>query len=121
MIVTSDQQGSELQPSLLDDSIAPWFAHPSEKEANSIALVIDYWDTPAMLPRRDSAIRIKPNQCGGLSGGPENSKNKKALVSKGLVIKLAERVGFEPTVPCSTPDFESGTFDHSATSPQRPA
>ena len=33
---------------------------------------------------------------------------------------LAERVGFEPTVPCGTPDFESGTFDHSATSPQRP-
>ena len=30
---------------------------------------------------------------------------------------LAERVGFEPTVPCGTPDFESGTFGHSATSP----
>ena len=30
---------------------------------------------------------------------------------------LAERVGFEPTVPCGTPDFESGTFDHSAISP----
>ena len=33
------------------------------------------------------------------------------------VLVLAERVGFEPTVPCSTPDFESGTIDHSATSP----
>ena len=32
---------------------------------------------------------------------------------------VAERVGFEPTVPFSTPDFESGTFDHSATSPSR--
>ncbi len=32
--------------------------------------------------------------------------------------KLAERVGFEPTVPCGTPDFESGTFGHSATSPR---
>jgi membrane-bound lytic murein transglycosylase F len=31
---------------------------------------------------------------------------------------LAERVGFEPTVAYNaTPDFESGTFDHSATSP----
>src|SRR5215471_5713740 len=31
---------------------------------------------------------------------------------------LAERVGFEPTVRENrTPDFESGTFDHSATSP----
>ena len=36
-----------------------------------------------------------------------------------LFIPLAERVGFEPTVPCGTPDFESGTFDHSATSPGR--
>src|ERR1700749_1579263 len=32
---------------------------------------------------------------------------------------LAERVGFEPTVGGNpTPDFESGTFDHSATSPE---
>ena len=31
---------------------------------------------------------------------------------------LAERVGFEPTVPCGTPDFESGTFGHSAISPR---
>ncbi len=33
---------------------------------------------------------------------------------------LAEREGFEPSVPCSTPDFESGTIDHSATSPTGP-
>ncbi len=31
---------------------------------------------------------------------------------------MAERAGFEPAVPCGTPDFESGTFDHSATSPR---
>ena len=30
---------------------------------------------------------------------------------------LEEAVGFEPTVPCGTPDFESGTFGHSATLP----
>ncbi|GEM_PF-4633823 len=30
---------------------------------------------------------------------------------------MAEREGFEPPVPYGTPDFESGTFDHSATSP----
>ena len=33
------------------------------------------------------------------------------------VLVVAEKVGFEPTVPCGTPDFESGTFDHSAISP----
>ena len=36
-----------------------------------------------------------------------------------LIIKLAEREGFEPPVPCGTPDFESGAIDHSATSPGR--
>jgi hypothetical protein len=34
-----------------------------------------------------------------------------------LIIKVAEREGFEPPVPCGTPDFESGAIDHSATSP----
>ena len=31
---------------------------------------------------------------------------------------VAERVGFEPTVPCDTPHFECGALDHYATSPQ---
>jgi hypothetical protein len=31
--------------------------------------------------------------------------------------KLAERRGFEPLVPCGTPDFESGTFGLSVISP----
>src|SRR5258706_858985 len=31
--------------------------------------------------------------------------------------RLAERVGFEPTLRCRKPDFESGAIDHSATSP----
>jgi hypothetical protein len=32
---------------------------------------------------------------------------------------MAEREGFEPSVRgYRTPDFESGTFDHSATSPE---
>src|SRR6478735_3762268 len=40
---------------------------------------------------------------------------------EGPFLFLAERVGFEPTVRYErTPDFESGTIDHSATSPARP-
>ena len=39
----------------------------------------------------------------------------------GLFLKrqdfLEEREGFEPSEPYGSPDFESGTFDHSATSP----
>ena len=46
-----------------------------------------------------------------------NSPMKKPLKRGFTLCLLAERVGFEPTVPCGTPDFESGTFDHSATSP----
>ncbi len=30
---------------------------------------------------------------------------------------MAEGVGFEPTVPCGTPLFKSGTIDHSDTPP----
>ena len=32
-------------------------------------------------------------------------------------IKLADGVGFEPTIPCGILDFESSTFDHSDTHP----
>jgi hypothetical protein len=36
----------------------------------------------------------------------------------GRPLRLAEQVGFEPTVRHNrTPDFESGAFDHSATAP----
>ena len=31
--------------------------------------------------------------------------------------KMAEREGFEPSVPCSTPHFQCGAFDHSTISP----
>lgn len=34
-----------------------------------------------------------------------------------MSIILAERKGFEPLVPCGTPLFESGQFNHSCTSP----
>jgi hypothetical protein len=33
-------------------------------------------------------------------------------------LKLAEREGFEPSVPCGTHDFQSCTFGLSVTSPQ---
>ena len=44
-------------------------------------------------------------------------KKKNGALGPVFIDALAERVGFEPTVPCGTPDFESGTFGHSATSP----
>ena len=46
--------------------------------------------------------------------GPQSKKPRTGRGS----LQLAERVGFEPTVPCGTLDFESSTFDHSATAPK---
>ncbi len=46
--------------------------------------------------------------------------NKEARHFRIGLLYLAEREGFEPSVRgYRTPDFESGTFDHSATSPGR--
>ena len=47
-------------------------------------------------------------------------RNKKR--PPGRLLFLAERVGFEPTLRHNRkPDFESGAFDHSATSPEMSA
>ena len=43
---------------------------------------------------------------------------KKTLFSSVFLIKMADRVGFEPTVPFrGTHDFQSCAFDHSAIYP----
>ena len=42
---------------------------------------------------------------------------KKSCKSFDLQDSLAEREGFEPPVPLSTPVFKTGAFDHSAISP----
>ena len=36
------------------------------------------------------------------------------------VLQLAEREGFEPPVPLSTPVFKTGVIDHSTISPNSP-
>src|SRR4028119_1802991 len=43
--------------------------------------------------------------------------DKIAIAQKSGIFSKTERVGFEPTEPFSSPDFKSGAFDHSATSP----
>src|SRR3989304_4899471 len=49
-----------------------------------------------------------------------NRQNITKNILADVLCCLAERVGFEPTVTHNaTPDFESGTFDHSDTSPKR--
>ncbi len=59
-------------------------------------------------------------QSGALSAKPRVVRGFGQLgiaLSEFKVEVLAEWVGFEPTVPCGTLDFESSTFDHSATTP----
>ena len=52
--------------------------------------------------------------CHGDGHLPQESSRK---VSRKCLKLLAEGVGFEPTVPCGTTDFESVTFDLSDTPP----
>ena len=44
-------------------------------------------------------------------------KRRNSLIINLLRRFLAEREGFEPPVPLSTPVFKTGAFDHSAISP----
>ena len=45
------------------------------------------------------------------------AKKEKSYKSLDLQDFVAEREGFEPPVPLSTPVFKTGAFDHSAISP----
>ena len=47
----------------------------------------------------------------------KSAKKKKSCKSFDLQDSVAEREGFEPPVPLSTPVFKTGAFDHSAISP----
>ena len=47
----------------------------------------------------------------------KSAKKKKSCKSQDLQDFVAEREGFEPPVPLSTPVFKTGAFDHSAISP----
>ena len=46
-----------------------------------------------------------------------NEKSAQLVVLQLVTLTLAEREGFEPPVPLSTPVFKTGAFDHSAISP----
>ena len=50
-------------------------------------------------------------------GAPLNEKSAQLVVLQLVTLILAEREGFEPPVPLSTPVFKTGAFDHSAISP----
>ena len=47
----------------------------------------------------------------------KSAQKEKSCKSFDLQDSVAEREGFEPPVPLSTPVFKTGAFDHSAISP----
>ncbi len=70
---------------------------------------------------------MRTDGLGGLRAGAHNKKPRVMRGSERLTTQLselaglvlAEREGFEPSVRENrTPDFESGTIDHSAISPR---
>ena len=52
-------------------------------------------------------------------GAPLNEKSAQLVVLQLVTLILAEREGFEPPVPCGTPVFKTGVFDHSTISPYK--
>ena len=70
-------------------------------------------------PERSSEAAIR-RVCASLrrcDARPRARKKDSRLIDVSPYLVRAERVGFEPTVPCGTPVFETGTFGHSVTSP----
>ena len=79
---------------------------------NRFAVVIE--DTTAFDHGECSRhLQTGANRLGDLLGG----LHQNLAATRMKPSDLAERAGFEPAEPCGSPDFESGTFDHSATSP----
>ena len=66
-----------------------------------------------LFPERRTADTLDLINHGGLL----KSVKRKSPVNLSTYRTLAEREGFEPPVPLSTPVFKTGAFDHSAISP----
>ena len=74
------------------------------------------WRRPVCLHRNKPLRSGLPNPSAFVHTPSQPNKTRAPLQAP--LFYLAERVGFEPTVTHNaTPDFESGTFDHSDTSP----
>ncbi len=78
----------------------------------------DHWETAARRGFRKGERDNRGGAAVKASAGSARPKSKTPL-ERGVLLDLAEREGFEPSVRYKrTPDFESGTFNHSATSPE---
>ena len=66
---------------------------------------------------KNTTILFDPEKFWRRFGAPLNEKSAQLVVLQLVTLILAEREGFEPPVPLSTPVFKTGAFDHSAISP----
>jgi integrase len=101
---TTDAGASSPVDSAVDGGVLP-SGLPARAASDCISVRF-----PAAVTSLDSAHLNKPRR---------TKKARKPSVKAGSRADSdeAERVGFEPTVPCGTPVFETGTFGHSVTSP----
>ena len=81
-----------------------------ERDSNPRYLSVRRFSRPVHSTTLPSLHRVS------MVGRYEISKNP-ILVETYSFIHIAEREGFEPPVPLSTPVFKTGAFDHSAISP----
>ena len=79
------------------------------------------------LPKRSTAVS-KFDSCPSVQRAAAQSTfesrvashpKAQSVVARPEPGKLAEGVGFEPTMPCGIPVFKTGAIDHSATPPSR--
>jgi hypothetical protein len=94
---------------MLENHPPPYRTHKSQEALRQNGFETTFW--PARYMSQSGAQSKKPRVVRGFRRLP-------FAYSQLEVNVLAERVGFEPTVPCGTLDFESSTFDHSATAPE---
>ena len=112
---------------------APWFGMGCKAQILAIAQLWRGFATPQTAQNRDDraardlfSVALAPatgfapalGLADGLTKTLKARKTKTPSNSITWGYALEEREGFEPSEPCGSPDFESGTFDHSATSPE---
>ena len=93
------------------------YKRPREGAFHILAERVGFSSPASRAPCQHAATRLRWSN---RVRTPIPSRRKYKRPREGAFHILAERVGFEPTVRENrTPDFESGPFDHSGTSPWR--
>ena len=100
--------------------VADRTGHRSSEMINRYRRAARTWSELALGPLAPLDACIP--ELGSLPQGvPQDGERASVADDENTPETSAERKGFEPPVACTTPDFQSGTFDHSVTSPVKPS